>query len=343
MSRPFNADRCIKCGACMRACPVVQEESVNCFDGPRSIAVDSSRFSHEVNSLRDNLFACSMCWKCADVCPSRIEMPRAILRARADIFDRNAALPGHTKMMQNIDVDGLSVRRELDPLSLGVEKASVLYFPGCIAGQKFRNIADGAVRTLMQNSTVRTPSGLVCCGSPLEKTGDRVRMEALRKRNLKLFEGRSQVVTSCPGCTSHINDHYGIEALHIVEYLVESVGLAKLKFRNHGVVRVALHEPCHLKRTVGPHAIDYCYDILHSMPGIRVLDMPEPDRCCGGGGGLLSGYPDIAMDLAKTKIEDALTSGADVVLAPCPFCVLNLKQAGGMDVMDLTEFISFRF
>jgi Fe-S oxidoreductase len=71
--------------------------------------------------------------------------------------------------------------------------------------------------------------------------------------------------------------------------------------------------------------------------------MPEPDRCCGGGGGLLSGYPDIAMDLAKTKIEDAKTSGADVVLAPCPFCVLNLKQAGGMDVMDLIEFVSFRF
>jgi Fe-S oxidoreductase len=49
------------------------------------------------------------------------------------------------------------------------------------------------------------------------------------------------------------------------------------------------------------------------------------------------------MDLAKTKIEDAKTSGADVVLAPCPFCVLNLKQAGGMDVMDLIEFVSFRF
>ena len=67
MSRPFNADRCIKCGACMRACPVVQEETVSRFDGPRSLAVDSSRFSHEVNSLRDNIFACSMCWKCADV------------------------------------------------------------------------------------------------------------------------------------------------------------------------------------------------------------------------------------------------------------------------------------
>ena len=46
----------------------------------------------------------------------------------------------------------------------------------------------------------------------------------------------------------------------------------------------------------------------------------------------VSGYPDVAMDLAKTKIEDAAASGADVVLAPCPFCVFNLKQAGGMDV-----------
>lgn len=324
----------------MRACPVITLEGSNRFMGPRALAVDSARFSAEINALRDSIMMCTTCWECEEVCPARIDLPQAILDLRRMIFDQEVMLPGHRRIVENVDRFGRSVEpgpaRPSDHLSRG---ADVAYFPGCISQERIGSIYDSTVGILGKvNSDFGVPQGWVCCGAPLEKVGDRKRMDALKERNLEVMEGFDLLVTSCPGCTTHIQNHYGIEPLHTIEYLREVVGLDNLHFRPSNM-RVTLHHPCHLNRTIGPHAIDYAYEILQRVPDLEVVEMERADMCCGGGGGVVAGYPDVALDLAKEKTRYFEKSGACLLLAPCPFCVLNLERAGGGRVMEFITFI----
>jgi fumarate reductase (CoM/CoB) subunit B len=336
----MNGDRCIKCGGCEQACPVVSIEGIQSFHGPRTLAVDVPRFSTP-SLLRDHIMKCTTCWKCEEACPARIDLPSTILDLRSEIFDPKDMLPGHRRIVENVDRFRMSIEPEGGgPPALTRKDGEMMYFPGCISRERIPTIYRSTVRTLEKvNADFGVPLGWVCCGAPLEKVGDRERMASLVEENLRVLEPFDTIVTSCPGCTTQIFNHYGLEPLHTIEYLYESVGLEKLRFTDGGGARVALHQPCHLSRTLGPHTIDYAIAILNEIPGLEIVDLEKADECCGGGGGVVAGYPEVAHDLAMEKINNLSETGADFLLAPCPFCVLNLERAGGSKVKEFITFL----
>lgn len=336
----MNGDNCIKCGGCEQACPVVSIEGIQSFSGPRTLAVDVPRFSRS-SQLRDHLMKCTTCWKCEEVCPARIDLPSTILGLRGEIFDPEDMLPGHRRIVENIDRFRMSVKPEggTGPAVTRTE-GETMYFPGCISRERIPSIYRATVRTLEKvDADFGVPQGWVCCGAPLEKVGDRERMGSLVEENLSVFESFDTIVTSCPGCTTQIFNHYGLEPLHTIEYLYESVSLEKLRFTDARGVKVALHQPCHLSRTIGPHTMDYTIAILNEVPGLEIVELERADECCGGGGGVVAGHPDVAHDLALEKMNNLSEAGADFLLAPCPFCVLNLGKVGGSKVKEFITFL----
>lgn len=192
----------------------------------------------------------------------------------------------------------------------------------------------------MFDHPVHVPPGLRCCGSPMEKIGDEVRRTALVEENRTHLRHFSRVVSSCPGCTAQLIDRYGIDAMHIVEYLYEVIGTKKIsRSAKPRSLKVALHHPCHLNRIIGPHTKDYAISLVQALPGVVLIDTSDSESCCGAGGSLLSGYPEVASRMALEKVRNASTSGAELLVAACPFCVTNLGRAGGIEVMDLTDLI----
>lgn len=335
---------CINCGSCVLACPVLAKEGVSRFSGPRNLAVQIPRFG-QLEIERDDLLMCTTCWKCEEVCPADLPLPEAMLRVRRAVFSSERMLEGHRRLVENIDLHHRSVAPTVQaPPPQRREGAAIMYFPGCIAEQRITPIFSASVGALEKVGTVfDVPGGWVCCGAPLEKIGDWDRLDRLRSENLAVFEAHEDIVTSCPGCTTQLLLHYRLEPLHTIEFIYERVGVERLRLTSKGRrVRVALHHPCHLSRTLGPHVIDYAYSILECVPALELVELDEPDVCCGGGGGVVAGYPDIALDLAASKIADAKSVGADLLLAPCPFCVLNLRRVGGIEVEDFMTFINAR-
>ncbi|MFP4171148.1 MAG: (Fe-S)-binding protein [Methanomassiliicoccales archaeon] len=333
----LETSKCINCGSCMRECPVVLLEGQARFSGPRTAAVDSPRFMTELGALAGDITMCTTCWRCEEVCPARIRLPEAILDIRRRIFSAGEPLQGHRRIIENVDRHRLSVE-PAGEVPRGVkESGQVLYFPGCISRERVPSIYLATIGVLEKvGADFGIPYDWVCCGAPLEKIGDRERMDRLVEENRRRFEGFQKVVTSCPGCTTQMLHHYGIQPMHTIEYLYEEIGLENLPFRARKV-RVALHHPCHLARTIGPHAIDYAYEILQAIPGVEVMEMEDPEVCCGGGGAVVAGHPQVALDLAREKMRNFGESGADLLLAPCPFCKLNLDRAGG----EVEEFVTF--
>ncbi len=331
---------CFKCGACQIACPVVDLEGIDHFSGPRSLAIEAVRFGEEISATREDIMRCTTCYRCGEVCPARIPLPERIIDVRRQIFQQDLALSGHRRIMDNIDAYGRSVEpgqeRFHPPDGKGNE---TLYFPGCIGELRLTDIPQSAVSLLSKVGGITTPSGWLCCGAPLEKLGDWDRVRSLREGNMKIFEGFQTIVTSCPGCQTHFAQHYSLQPLHTIEYLYESKRPHARQSTKSKKLRVALHQPCHLARTIGPHVMDYAAELLQSTPGVHLVEMADADRCCGGGGGVVAGHPEVALRLAQAKVRSAKEAKADLLVAPCPFCVTNIRRAGGVEVKDLIVFL----
>ncbi|MHA1232516.1 MAG: heterodisulfide reductase-related iron-sulfur binding cluster [Candidatus Helarchaeota archaeon] len=68
--------------------------------------------------------------------------------------------------------------------------------------------------------------------------------------------------------------------------------------------------------------------------------------CCGAGGGVKSGFPDLALKIAQTRINDAIETEATEIVTACPFCINNLKDAVNnlnnekqIEILDILELI----
>ena len=69
--------------------------------------------------------------------------------------------------------------------------------------------------------------------------------------------------------------------------------------------------------------------VIQSIPGVKFRDMVRNralQRCCGAGGGVKAGIPDLALDCAKARVQDATDVQAEVIASTCPFCRLNLSD-----------------
>lgn len=80
---------CIRCGACLSHCPVYQKIGGHSYpwvySGPIG-AIISPQF-HGVMSDPWLPFASSLCGRCAEVCPVKIEIPKLLLKLRAEVTE----------------------------------------------------------------------------------------------------------------------------------------------------------------------------------------------------------------------------------------------------------------
>jgi len=234
-------------------------------------------------------------------------------------------------------------------------KSDVIYFVGCTTAYRHPEIAKATVDIL---DKAGVSYGLLnlnehCCGSPLLRTGQRKLAEEMMRHNVKAIKeaGAKTVISSCAGCYATLKKDYpqifkdlDFQVLHTSEYLQELLKEGRLELKE--VKRkVTYHDPCHLGRHAGLY--DPPREILKSIPGIQFVEMLRQRRhawCCGGGGGLISGFPEIASETADIRIQEALSTGADTLVSTCPFCKLNLVRAADkfkrkIDILDLTELI----
>jgi Fe-S oxidoreductase len=67
-------------------------------------------------------------------------------------------------------------------------------------------------------------------------------------------------------------------------------------------------------------------------------------KCCGAGGGVRKGFAELSIDIAKSRIEEAVETGAEYIVSICPFCFRNLTDAiealgSDLKMIDLTDLI----
>lgn len=335
---------CIECYSCFATCPVIKFIKTK-FGGPYIMRYLSKfesdprdEFDRLDESLKEGLYKCTSCGKCKAVCPKDINtFGDAIERLREIACkEGKGPLPEHVAFKENVEKTGRSIKAEGPSFIEEVKNdngSKIALFTGCMVDNKLHHIGEALIDVLEANGiTIDIPEGQVCCGSPLIRTGQTDMVQELVDKNNEVFRDYDTVLTICAGCGSTLkNDHpkYGsnLNVMDISEFLVDKLDTDKMKEVN---TTVTWHDPCHLGRGQGIKGQPR--DILEQIPGVTFKEMKYPCQCCGAGGGIKAGHPEIAMTLAKEKAKMIEDTGAESVITICPFCQYNIQD--GLDAID---------
>jgi Fe-S oxidoreductase len=344
---------CTYCGFCKSVCPV--------FDDVRwdpSVARGRNILAYGLlnkdipadESVIEYIYQCTTCKDCERRCPSNIEVVDIVENCRKDLVENDKILPNHRRIVDNIIKFGNPYAEEKSVAQkLGKEPrhAKVGYFVGCTSAYRNQSTADATLSILEKAGVDYTLLDEVCCGSVMQRVGwNEEDLVDLMERNLKAIAdlGVEEVIFSCAGCYRMFKEEYPkfvdvpFKVLHVSEFLADRD--LKLKPLTKSVT---YHDPCHLGRHC--EVYEAPRELLSKIPEIDLKEMPrnrDTSRCCGGGGGVRSAYPELSGDIAGGRVKEAEI--ADILVTSCPFCVNNLKLGcekvgSDIEVMDLVELI----
>src|SRR5204862_3876364 len=86
---------------------------------------------------------------------------------------------------------------------------------------------------------------------------------------------------------------------------------------------ITVHDPCHLAHAQGVRTPVRA--LLGAIPGARLVELEEADVCCGSAGTYNLTEPGMARRLLARKIARVVATGADVVAAANPGCLLQIR------------------
>lgn len=213
----------------------------------------------------------------------------------------------------------------------------MLYFRGCTAREKQTDISEATERLLdFAGVDYHVLEDEKCCGSVLLRTGFQKEAERQIEKNTEVLKDE-KIITSCAGCYKTLKDDYdGLDVVHISQFLNELISKNKLNFTKSDL-DVTYHDSCHLGRH--SNVFEEPRNVIESVANlVEMKNSREESLCCGAGGGVKSAYPEIADEMAESRIGQAKQTGCRTLVTSCPFCKLNLEN-DELEVLDLTEFL----
>ncbi|MBW4610290.1 MAG: CoB--CoM heterodisulfide reductase iron-sulfur subunit B family protein [Hassallia sp. WJT32-NPBG1] len=264
------------------------------------------------------------------------------------------------------------------------------YFPGCVAQGACRelSLSTKALTKALGIELVELKKA-ACCGSGTFKEDSQLLEDTVNARNIALAEELNLPLlthcSTCQGVIGHVDDRLkecqktdpqyidkvngflekescspyrgSTEVKHLLYALVTDYGIEEIQkrvTRKLSGLKCAAFYGCYLLRAqksmpyddpFQPEAMENVFRSLGATP----IYYRGRTQCCGWP---LSSYATTqSFKMAGMHIQDALTSGADCIVTPCPLCHLNLDsrqpevekvigQKLGLPVLHLPQLIA---
>ncbi|MGE5072744.1 MAG: (Fe-S)-binding protein [Anaerolineae bacterium] len=219
----------------------------------------------------------------------------------------------------------------------------VQLFITCLVDTFFPEVGEAMVEVLERaGATMEFPPGQTCCGQPTFNAGLRLDARKIAEHTIRVFEGApGDVVLPSGSCAHMIRHNYSelfgddpawlprAQALasrtyEFTEYLVDVLGFTDLGARWDG--ELTYHPTCHLHRGLG---IDrQPRELLASVRGADVRELPEAQDCCGFGGIFSVEHPELSAEMLKRKIRNLEATQAPTLVVCDAGCLMHIQ--GGL-------------
>lgn len=380
----FDTDACTVCGRCTSVCPAnITGKPLD----PREMVLKSGEVAASVVGVNgpvtstalldgagalfdrihpDEVFACTTCRACDEICPVNIEIVDRILDMRRYLTLMESQFPSElgkafVAMENQSNPWGMSQQARADWTSEldfevpvfgvdGKESAEYLWFVGCAGSFDDRNTAVSvSLARLLHAAGIDFAilgSRELCTGDAARRSGNEFVFQQLALQNIETFEeiGVKKVITQCAHCFNTIGNEYrqfggDYEVVHHSQLLAELLNQGRIgqpKKPDGEPKKIVYHDACYLGRYndvyVAPRQV-----IGHA--GNEVLEMERHGTrsfCCGAGGARFWMEESAGKKVNNERAEEALATDADEIAVACPFCFVMLddgvKELGRDDV-----------
>jgi L-lactate dehydrogenase complex protein LldE len=204
------------------------------------------------------------------------------------------------------------------------------------------------------------PLDQTCCGQMHFNTGYQREAIPLVRRFVEVFDGYEAVVAPSGSCVSMVRELYpmaaelagdrrlaerievlGPRVFELSEFLVKKLGVTDVgAYYPH---RVTYHPTCHSLRMlkVGEAPLE----LLRNVRGMDLVELSEPEECCGFGGTFAVKNADTSAAMLSDKIRRVLEAEAEVCTAGDNSCLMHIggglrRQRAGVETVHLAQILA---
>jgi glycolate oxidase iron-sulfur subunit len=227
--------------------------------------------------------------------------------------------------------------------AVGASRARVGLFLGCVMSELFAHVHAATVRVLRrQGYEVAIPRAQWCCGALNLHAGERTHARTMARAIIDAFEAARVdfVAVNSAGCGAALKEYgellrddadYAERAAAFAASVRDVMELAQPLAASaiEGAARtdapelVTYQDACHLAHAQGVREAPRA--VLKSVPGVRLIEMAFPDRCCGAAGLHALTHPEMAAALLAEKLDSAAATGAGTLVVCNPGCHMHLR------------------
>ncbi len=374
----LDLDACTMCGRCTSVCPahatgkpldpreiVLKSGEVMAATASHArggkvtppLSVDSE-ITISANSLferitSEEIWACTSCKACDEICPVHIEILDKILDMRRYLSlmesDFPAELGNAYRAMENqgnpwgmSQSDRGEWAKDLDVTILDPGAAfnhEYLYWVGCAGSfdDKNKKVTQSMAKLLKRagiDVAILGPSEM-CTGDSARRSGNEYLFQMLAMPNIEMLNGMGvrKIITQCPHCFNTLANEYPqfggtYEVIHHSQLLEHLIDSGKLDISDATLEeRITYHDSCYL----GRHNDVYMAprNVVASIKGVDVVEMPRngtKGMCCGAGGARMWMEETIGTKVNDERAAEAISTGASRVATACPFCYIMLDD-----------------
>jgi len=336
-------DRCLGCMACLAACPSGVRYD-NIIEEARSL-VERAKVRGPAQRLKRSFVFSLFPY------PARLRVVALVLwMYRVSGLRFLARALGLARVLPFLgQLDGLApavgwheVASRLPPLTpaQGERRGRVTLVAGCVQRVFFPGVNEATLRILSaEGFEVAVPPRQGCCGALSVHAGREEEARLMTRALVERLEetGADWILVNAAGCGSHLKDlshlfrddpafrERAAAFSRRVRDVTEFLAAQPPRRERHALpARVAYHSPCHLGHAQGvqepPRAL------LRAIPGLELVEVPDPDQCCGSAGIYNLVEVAAANEIGKRKAASIVATGAEYFASANPGCTLHVQR-----------------
>ncbi len=341
-----HLDACLGCMGCVTACPSgVQYDLL--IEGARAQIEARYERPTEDATFRELIFAIfPYPERLRLLAPGLLAFDKLGLRGLAKKLKLFSFLPARLRKLAELapPLTVSRLRASLPPFTpaRGPKRGSVALIAGCVQRVFFPNVNAATVRVLAaEGFDVLIPQVQGCCGALSLHAGRDREARAFAAALIADFAAAAPdvdaILINAAGCGSTLKQYgelfvnepemfgpaarFSEKVKDVNEFLAGVEPVAKRRF---SPIKVAYHDACHLAHAqrirVQPR------ELLRSIPGLQLLEVPDGDQCCGSAGIYNLVQPESAAEIGERKVDNVLSLDADMLASANPGCTLQIQS-----------------